>query len=358
MDQSSFLLYGANGYTGELIARFARQYQLQPILAGRNAATIQPLAAKLNLPFKIFSLDDTTALLNALREVTVVVNAAGPFALTAKKMVDACLQTGTHYLDINGDIALFELLKKLDAAAKEAGIMVMPGVGFDVVPTDCMALFLKKLLPDANSLKLAFATLGGGISHGTATTMTTKLGEGGAMRKNGVIVRVPLGDKGMEIDFGRKKLFAMRIPWGDISTAHFTTGIPDIETYTNIQPAIYRALKFQSFYNWLLRTSKVRSFVSRKINARAAGPSDAQRNEAICLIWGQVSNATGKSVTARMSGPEGYTLTFITTLLITQKVLQGELKIGYQTPAAVYGENMVLEVPGMKREIVYDKLKE
>jgi short subunit dehydrogenase-like uncharacterized protein len=236
MQQNSFLLYGANGYTGELIARHAHQYNLQPILAGRREETMAPLAAKLNLAYKVIDLNNSQVLQAALKQVKVVVHAAGPFQFTAKQMADACLQTGTHYLDINGDIAVFEMLKGYDQQAKNAGIMIMPGAGFDVVPTDCIALLLKKLLPDAIALKLAFATLGGGLSHGTAITMAFKLGEGGAVRKNGKIIHAALGQKGMWVDFGRKKLFVMSIPWGDISTAYFTTGIPDIETYTGISP--------------------------------------------------------------------------------------------------------------------------
>ena len=181
MQTNTFLLYGANGYTGELIARYAIQYNLHPILAGRKKELIEPLATKLNLPFKIFSLDDTVALHAALKEVKVVIHAAGPFQFTAKQMIEACLQTGTHYLDINGDIAVFELIKTYDAAAKKAGVMLLPGAGFDVVPTDCIALQLKKLLPDAVALQLAFASVGGGLSHGTAITMATKAGEGGCI---------------------------------------------------------------------------------------------------------------------------------------------------------------------------------
>jgi short subunit dehydrogenase-like uncharacterized protein len=266
-------------------------------------------------------------------------------------MIDACLKTGTHYLDINGDIAVFEMLKKYNGAGKQKGIMIMPGVGFDVVPTDCTALLLKKQLPGATSLKLAFATLGGGLSHGTATTMANKLGEGGAVRKNGKIIYKPLGQKGMTIDFGIKKLFVMSIPWGDISTAHFTTGIPDIEAYTGISKTAYRLLKFQFLFNWLLRTSFIRNFIKKKINQRPAGPSHEKRNKAICLIWGQVKNKEGKTVTARLSGPEGYTLTAHSTLLITKKVLEGNFIAGYQTPASAYGEDLVMEIPGMKREV-------
>jgi short subunit dehydrogenase-like uncharacterized protein len=352
MASTSFLLYGANGYTGELIARYAAEYNLHPTLAGRREEVLKPLAAKLNYPYKIFDVNDDSALIAALKEVKVVVNAAGPFQFTARQIIEACLRTGTHYLDINGDIAVFEFIKQYDDAAKQAGIMLLPGAGFDVVPTDCTALLLKKLLPDAVSLKLAFATLGGGLSHGTATTMVTKLGKGGAVRKNGKITSVPLGQKGMWVDFGVKKLFVMTIPWGDIATAYFTTGIPDIESYTAISPKLYRLLKLQGLFNWLLRKNFIRKIIKTKIDKRAPGPSDEQRSKALSLVWGQVGNPNGETATVRMNCPDGYTLTMQTTLLITQKVLQGNFKPGYQTPASAYGENLIMELPNVKKEII------
>jgi short subunit dehydrogenase-like uncharacterized protein len=358
MQTNSFLLYGANGYTGELTARYASEYNLNPILAGRRKELIEPQANKLNLPYRIFDVNDTPALINALREVKVVVNAAGPFQFTAKQMIEACLQTGTHYLDINGDIAIFEMIKRYDEAAKKAGIMLLPGAGFDVVPTDCIALQLKKILPDADNLELAFATLGGGISHGTATTMVTKLGLGGATRKDGKIIRESLGKKGMMVDFfkghgkGNKKLFVMSIPWGDISTAYTSTGIPNITSYTGMSKKVYYFLKFQFLFNWLLRTNLVRKYLKNKINKRPAGPSDKQRKKAISLVLGKATNAAGQSATVRLCGPEGYSLTAIATLIIVQKVLAGNFLTGYQTPSSVYGEDLVMEIQGVQREIV------
>ena len=352
MQSNSFLLYGANGYTGELIARYAAKYNLQPILAGRRKELIEPLANKLNLPYRVFDLDDSAALLTALREVNVVVHAAGPFEFTAKPMLLACLLTGTHYLDINGDITVFEMIKQYDTAAKKAGVMLLPGVGFDVVPTDCLALQAKKLLPDAIALQLAFATLGGSISHGTATTMAEKLGEGGAVRKEGKITHSPLGHKGMMVDFGIKKLFVMSIPWGDISTAYFTTDIPDIETFTGISKKTYNILKLQPLFNWLLRTDTVRNFIKKKISQRPAGPSEEQRQKATSVAWAKATNSAGKTAIIRLSGPEGYTLTTHSALIIVQKVLNGNFIPGYQTPASAYGENLVMEIPGVQREIV------
>src|SRR5687768_6801707 len=205
MNSNSFLLYGANGYTGGLIAKYSAQYGMQSVLAGRREDAIKPLAGQLKLSYKIFDLTNTTQLVAALQDVKVVVHAAGPFGNTARQMIDACLQTDTHYLDINGDISVFEQIKSLDAVAKEKNIMLLPGVGFDVVPTDCMALHLKNKLPDATHLKLAFASLGGAVSHGTGMTIVNKLGEGGAARENGQIVKRPLGEKGMWVDFGSAK---------------------------------------------------------------------------------------------------------------------------------------------------------
>lgn len=351
MQDNTFLLYGAYGYTGELIARFAADYNLVPILAGRRKEPLEKLAAKLNLEYLVFEIDDTSSLETALRKVKVVIHCAGPFDHTAKPMADACLKTGVHYLDINGDMDVFELLHSYDLAARKAGIMIMSGAGFDVVPTDCIALHLKNQLPSATSLKLAFATPGGGLSHGTATTTAQKLGAPGAERKNGKIVPVPVGDKGMKIDFGGgQKLFVMSLPWGDVYTAYLTTGIPDIESYTAVPYGAYVFLKFQFLFNWLLRTSFVRNLVQKKINNSPAGLEDAKREKSSSLVWGQVKDASGNTKTARLSGPDAYTLTAYSTLLITRKALDGNFKTGYQTPANAYGEDLVLEIKGVKRE--------
>ena len=350
--RNNFLLYGANGYTGQLIAKMAVEYGLSPVLAGRNASSLQSLADSLKLPYKVIDLADTTSLHEALNEVEVVLHAAGPFQFTSKAMIEACLATKTHYLDITGEISVFERAKQYDTRARESGIMVMPGVGFDVVPTDCTALYLKQQLPDATHLKLAFAKIGGKLSHGTAATMAENLGEGGAVRVNGKIVKKPLGHKSFWVDFGVKKLFVMCIPWGDVSTAYTTTGIPNIEAYTGSSPKTFSLLKWQGLYNWLLRTSFVRNYTKKKIKQKPAGPSDAMRVKAMSLVWGEVTNAAGQKATARLQAPEGYTLTAMSSLLITQKVLQGNYKPGYQTPAGAYGADLILEIAGVKRELL------
>ena len=352
MNNSSFLLYGANGYTGTLIANMAKDYDLKPILGGRRESALAPLAVATQTKYTVVDLQDNDALDNALSKVPLVLHAAGPFNKTAKQMIEACIRTKTNYIDITGEILVYELAKKYDMAAKQAGIMIMPGVGFDVVPTDCLALFLKEKMPDAAELKLAFASIGGGLSTGTATTMAEGAGRKSAERRDGKIVSVPLGHKGMIVDFGLKKLFVMSIPWGDISTAYTTTGIPNIVTYTAASPKTFKLLKYQNLFNWLLRTSYMKNRELKKIKSRPAGPSDEQRAKSKSLVWGEVKNSTENTLQARLIGPEGYTLTAITSLLISKKILEGNFKPGYQTPAGCYGADLIMEVPGVTREII------
>ena len=351
MQQNSFLLYGANGYSGQLIARFAKQYNLRPILAGRNQQAISSLAKQLQLDYRIVDLNDGPALMAALQGIKLVVNAAGPYDFTAKQMIDACMVTHTHYIDLNGDLDVFELLQGYNTEAVSKDIMILPGAGFDVVPTDCLSLFLKNRLPDAQQLELAFVIIGSGLSRGTAITTLQKLGMPGATRKNGVITPEPVGMRGMWVSFPAwgQKSFMMSIPWGDVSTAYFSTGIPNIVTYTGISKATWLFLKFQRGFNWLLRTRSMHRLITKIINSKSPGPGDERRDKAVSLIRGTVTNPQGKSVTAYMRCPEAYSLTAFATLLIAQKIVNGQYKPGYQTPASAYGQDLVMEIAGVER---------
>ena len=222
--------------------------------------------------------------------------------------------------------------------------MAMPGVGFDVVPTDCMALYLKKKLPDAENLELAFMGLGGGVSHGTAQTMADNLGSGSLIREKGKIKEVPAAFKVKEIDFGRGTKTAASIPWGDISTAHFTTGIPNIIVYTAMKRSAIRVLKLSNYLGAVLRLSVVKSLIKKWISKNVDGPDAKSREKGTSVIWGRAENEKGEAQEARLITQEGYTLTAETSWLIAQKVASGKYKAGYQTPAAVYGEELILEV--------------
>jgi len=353
MQRNSILLYGANGYTGELIARYAAQYGLQPILAGRKKDAIEALAKELQLPFRIVELHDSKALNAALADIALVIQAAGPYHITAQPMIDACIATNTHYIDLNGDLDVFEMLQGYDQAAKDKDIMILPGAGFDVVPTDCLALYLKEQLPDATELTIAFAVIGSALSRGTSISTLHKLGTPGAIRKDHKIVYEPMGKKGMSVNFPgyKKPIFVMSIPWGDISTAWYSTRIPNIRTFTAINKSAWYFLKGQSIFNWLLKTSLMRSIIMGILKVQSAGPNQQVRDKATSYIWGKVSNAQGKSVEANMETPEAYSLTAFTILVIAKKIISGNYKPGYQTPSSAYGADLIMEIDGVKRTL-------
>ena len=346
--KSNFLIYGAYGYTGELIAELAIQKGLNPILAGRNAQKTQQLADKLNLKWIAFSATDKTALRLALQreEIYTVLNCAGPFTKTVKEFIPACIAAKVHYLDITGEIEVFEYAKTQDKAAKEAGIMIMSGVGFDVVPSDCLAKFLKDELPTATHLELAFMGLGG-VSQGTAITMIENAGEGGKIRENGTIKTVKTAYQTKVIDYGIKKMASVTIPWGDVSTAYHSTQIPNIKVFMAQPPKAIKAMEMSSYFSFALKNNFVKEVIKKKIKSGQKGPSEKKRNSNNSYLWGKVTDGT-TTVEARLITPEGYKLTSITAILITEKVLNEDFKIGYQTPSSAYSKDLILEVEGTK----------
>ncbi len=346
------LIYGANGYTAGLIIRFSDNYGIKPIIAGRNAEKIEAIAKEYELEYKVFDLSDLDVIENALSDIDVVLHCAGPFMYTAKNMMTACINTKTHYLDITGEITVFERGARMGEAAKEAGIMLMPGTGFDVVPTDCMAAYLKEQMPDATHLELAFGATKTGLSHGTAKTMVENLGESGAIRKEGKITRVPIAYKTRKIPFGKKELLTVTIPWGDVSTAWYTTGIPNIMTYMATSPAMHKQMKRSKYINWLLKTKWMKNALKKRIEKRPAGPDDERRDSTRSLVWGEVRNAKGETIQAKMVGPEGYTITAHMALNIARRALNDHAPKGFQTPAGAYGHELILEMEGVQRELI------
>jgi short subunit dehydrogenase-like uncharacterized protein len=343
---NNFLIYGANGYTGRLIVDRALELGFKPIIAGRNAKDITALAEEKELEFRIFSLDDSNEIKKQLNGIALVIHCAGPFVHTAKNMAKACIHRSVHYLDITGEIAVFEMLQTLDTEAKVAGVMLLPGTGFDVVPSDCLAAMLKEKMPEANKLEMAFTGLGVGVSHGTAATAVENLGKANLIRENGIIKEVPMGKLFKWVEFGPVKHHCISIPWGDVSTAFVSTGIPNITVYMGM-PASMR--KWMLLGNWIkpiLRSNFVKKRLRKRLDKMPAGPNTEQRKNGKSYFWGEASDASGNKVSLRLQTSEGYTLTAISAVHIATKVLNGNLKTGFQTPSGAYGSGLVLEVEG------------
>ena len=343
---NTFLIYGANGYTGELIAREAKRRGLQPILAGRNRDKLSALASELGLSFRCFDLQDVASIAGQLQGVQTVLHCAGPFSATAAPMMQACLQAKVNYLDITGEISVFEYAQTLDAQAKQAGIVICPGVGFDVVPTDCVAAALKAALPDATQLTLGFDSRSS-FSPGTAKTSVEGLAQGGKIREHGQIKTVPLAAKTRRIDFGNGEKLAMTIPWGDVSAAYHSTGIPNIEVYIPASPGLVSKLKRLNWIRPLLGWSLVQNLLKKQIEKKVRGPSESARGKARTFVWGEARNAAGVIKSARIDVPNGYTLTVDAALAVVAGLSERQGVGGSYTPSRLLGPDLLSRLPNV-----------
>ena len=343
--QPRWLIYGANGYTGELIAREAVRRGLKPELAGRRRESIEPLARELGLQARVFGLGDAAELARQLEGCALVMHCAGPFSATARPMMEACLQAGVHYLDITGEIDVFELAQSLDAKARAAGVVLCPGVGFDVIPTDCIAAVLKQRLPDATHLALGFEAQGG-ASPGTAKTGAEGLSAGGKVRRGGKLVPVPLAHAVRRIDFGDGEKTAMAIPWGDVSTAFHTTGIPNIEVFIPAPPQMVAGARYSNYLRPWFALPWVQQMLKAGVDLAVKGPDERTRARLPTFVWGEARNARGQTVTARIRTANVYSVTVTGALAVIEHLLNHAPAGGAYTPARLVGADLVTRLPG------------
>lgn len=342
----SFLLYGANGYTGTLIARECVRQNKRPVLAGRNEKHIRSLAEELGLEYRIAHLDDTAALRRTLEGMSCVLHCAGPYAYTSRPMADACLYTGTHYLDLTGEIPVMQALYNRSAEAEQAGVMILSGAGFDIVPTDCVAAMLKQWLPDAHGLRLVVDGVGR-LSHGTMNTIIESMSLGGLVRKNGALHAVPTGWKTHRFIFGADKKTAITMPLGDVITAYISTCIPNIEAYVVLPLPARMVLKAGRFAGPLLRSTLVHSLLRRFASLLPAGPTEEERARTPSRVYGEAYTADNKQVSIVLRAPNVYTFTARLAVAAARHIEEGRYQPGFQTPSLVFGAEFVTEIEGV-----------
>lgn len=343
------MVYGANGYTGRLILDLCRERSITPVVAGRSEAKIVPLADSFGFPHAIFDLDDAAAFDAALENVDALLLAAGPFSATSAPAVDACIRNGKHYLDITGEIEVFEAVFARSEDAATAGVALMPGVGFDVVPTDCLAASLARALPSATHLEMAFAG-SGGASPGTLKTMIEGIPEGGRIRREGAIVEVPTAYASRAIPFRDRTREAATIPWGDVSTAFYSTGIPNIMVYLALPQGAQRGMRLLGKMGGLVGTKPVQAALKGLVGFTVKGPSDDVRERSRMQLWGEARDAEGGRVEMTLATCEGYKLTALTAVEASVRACRGVAGKGALTPSMAFGPDFVTGFPGCTME--------
>lgn len=348
MNRQNWIIYGAYGYTGELIVREALAHGKRPILAGRNETRLKPLADKFELPSRVFSVQDAA---EHLHGADTLINCAGPFAATAEQMMDACLEKGLHYFDITGEIPVFQSAHKRHEDAVKAGVILCPGVGFDIVPTDCLAALLKQALPEATHLELAF-DFGTLPSMGTTRTAIKGIGDGGMVRKDGELQKVGLGYRIRKIPYPRGKKWSVSLPWGDVFTARISTGIPNTVVYGALPlVACWMQRMTNPLSNWLARPGMQKWLISLAGKFLRDGPDDRTRANTRTNFWGRVTTVDGRECTGTITGPNVYTMTAETTIAIVLDAEKCRQEGGYYTASLLAGADFLSKREGYEVKI-------
>jgi short subunit dehydrogenase-like uncharacterized protein len=335
MQKDKILIYGAAGYMGQLFLKSVKDMGFDIVLGARNAVAS-------DYTVRQFSLDNKETVVRNINDVKLVINLAGPFKNTNKQWVEACLESGTHYIDIAGEVPELEAVFDYDAQAKQAGIMLMPGAGFGVVPTDIVANLAKQKLPDATHLKIAYVT-NGGASRGTLKTVLADINKEGVALENNVYKKAMPAFKTFLLKNKGKTYDLVYNPWrADLFSARISTQIPNIETYSNFPSFIVKMMHGK--WLWL------RDFMLKRVlNFLPVGPSEKELNKGSTICYAEVANKKGDNAAATISGPEAYVFTAQTLMAISQKIMGNDFRAGYQTPN-IYGIELLNNMPNVKFE--------
>lgn len=308
------LIYGATGYTGRLVAERAVQIGLDVTVAGRDAGKVRELAGVLGVASRVFDVDDVDAVRSALQDVDCVLNVAGPFRHTARQLMDAAIEAGVHYLDTTAEFETFALAESKDAEASRAGVMVMSGTGWDVVPSDSLALHTARRVPDAEKLTIALRVTGG-FSRGSLASSAGIEDLGTLVRRSGELTRLDAGAT-RSFDFGNGPEDCVPVPMGDLITGLRSTGIGNIEVFLGTDAGF------------------------PDVDDASAGPTADERNQGRYLALVEVTGRNGQVARSLIDTPTGYTFTQLSSVEIARRVLDGQFTAGFQSPASAYGPEL------------------
>ena len=344
------LVYGANGYTAELLLPELAARNIEVVAAGRNAQRIGRIAAQFAVESRTFELTDPECVDRNIGDVAAVLNAAGPFADTAAPLIDACLRRRVDYLDLCGEVDPLAYAASMDRVARSQQVMLLPAVGFDVVPSDCLALLVANRLPNADSLMLAISP-SNFISKGSANTLLRHLGVAARTRVNGSLEPMNYRIQMRWADFGQGQVPTIAVNWGDLVTAYHSTGIPNIEVYFDATWLRWNLVTINQLWGWALRTPYMVNLLRQVFDTIPGGPNAEQRQAQGAAIVAEVRRGE-QAARARMVTPDAYGCSAAVAVRVLDAVVSGQRQPGFQTPARLLGPEFIMTVPGVQREVL------
>lgn len=315
------LIYGATGYTGRMAAERAKALGLNVEIAGRDGSRLTSLARQLGVPFRVFEVD--TLVEASLPGISVLLNFAGPFAQTAEALMCACMKAGVDYLDITAEINVYRLAERLGTEAASHSVMLMPGVGWDVVPTDSLAVQVTKRVKDPFALSIALQ-VPGSMSRGSAMSVSEIIGAGVFTRVDGELVATPDATP-RHFDFGEGPVLCAPLSFGDLVTGWHSTGIANIAMFVHVSG---------------------NAFPEGDLSQLPDGPSAEERNAHRARAVVEVVGTDGSIARSVIDTVNGYTYTPLSAVEAARRVLSGERHVGFATPSQAFGSGFAQSIVG------------
>lgn len=183
------VVFGATGFTGRLIAdhlldRYGESGEIRWGIAGRSAEKLNAVRAELGasdrLPMLIADSDDLESLKAMAGQTRSIITSTGPYQLYGAKLVEACAETGTDYLDLAGEPNwIYEMIEAHEAAAKASGARLLFSAGYDSIPSEIGVWYTQELAKERfgkpfqridGSIRVFGGAIGGGSALSGATT--------------------------------------------------------------------------------------------------------------------------------------------------------------------------------------------
>lgn len=343
IDTPKILIYGAYGYTGELVVAEAVRRGLRPVLSGRRSQQVTALANRHDLPARPFALSDPAAVAARLDDIDTVLHCAGPYSQTFEVMVQACLASGTNYLDLTGEIDVFTAIYAHHGDAVAAGVALIPGVGFDIVPTDNLVARLVRMVPDSIGADVAVISRGG-FSRGTLRTAVAGIAEGNRIRANSAITLVPHAHRVVTPDLGKPEpVLVATTPLGDVASVHHGYGLAEVATFTKIP--FPRATRRVGHHLQLALGTRAGQRVANKIIDHIPVPGDATRDRTRSTAWANVYRADGSGLALAVDVANTYTFTAASMVHAAVMLHHSGARPGAFTPATVLGTDFLESIP-------------
>ncbi|MCI0755043.1 saccharopine dehydrogenase family protein [Teichococcus vastitatis] len=323
------MIYGATGYTGRMAAADANSAGLDLILAGRDETRLAELGRTLSVEHRRLALDDDTGVGAALRDVEVLLNCAGPFLRTADPLMRGAIRAGVHYLDIAAELDSYRLAETYDAQARATGVMLLPGSGGSVAMLGSLAGRAAERVGRPHTIRVALH-VAGAMSRGSAISAHENLTAECLERVGGVL---QTHEPGITTNFD----------FGSGSVPCFPVTLPDLVT-------LWRALRAPNIATFVHVSGS--AFPTGDLDTLPDGPSTEEREANRYQASIEVTGAGGETVRAILDTVNGYSFTPLAAAEAARRVLAGEARPGFQTPAELFGNGFAETIADTTIQII------